>query len=146
MKRIAFLTILIILSFAFVIYQREKPQPIVVMIDDDRIEFDQTPLLENGVLLVEAEPLFAKLGLKTEFNPQTKILSAVKEKLNMRMQLGSNDFFVNGLNFKFPVPPRLAEGVPYVPMRLIAEFTDKVVFWNQETKTVKICSWCGGRR
>ena len=115
-------------------------QPIQVIIDGEKINFTNNPIIENGTTLVEFRPIFEKLGLQIGWNEATQTVTGHKDGLDIQLQIGSNTATVNGQNKQLSIAPRIINGKTMIPLRFIGEASGKRVDWDAVSKTVKINS------
>lgn len=58
----------------------------------------------------------------------------------IKMQIGSNTAYVNGVAVRLDAPPQIVKGKTLVPIRFVSENMGAGVTWDPNTKTVTIVS------
>jgi len=63
-----------------------------------------------------------------------------KSRKTAKLTIGSNKFYVDGVEHVFDSAPFISQSHTLIPLRAVAELFDAQVNWNGVTKTVKIIS------
>lgn len=124
----------------------EEPAPppvntsgeIWVVVNGNKLEFDQPPILENGRTLVPLRAIFEALGASVQWDPENQIIIADRNGIMIKMQIGSNILRRGISDIELDVPPQLVNGRTLVPVRAVAESFNAIVLWDEETTTVTI--------
>jgi len=111
-------------------------QPIEVVLDDEPIDFDVPPVVQNQTVYVEFRSLFQALGFTVAYNEKTKVIAGVSKKTRIQMKLGSSDTLVNGVPSSVPAKPIAINGRTLVPLRFIGEATGLIVKWDSAANAV----------
>lgn len=65
-------------------------QPITVLIDQQKLNLSSSsPVKDNDSILVPMRPIFEKLGLELAWDAKTSTVTASKEGLSIKLQIGS---------------------------------------------------------
>ncbi len=120
-----------------VIYANE--QQIQIFMDGARLDMgDTAPFIENGRTLVPMRLIFEALGVKVEWNGNTRTVTGSTDDSGLRLTIGSSDVIVNGLKKQLDVPAKIEGDRTYVPLRFVAESMGADVQWNASSRTVSI--------
>lgn len=111
---------------------------IKVSIDGQYVDFDVNPQIINDRTMVPMRKIFEYLGAEVDWNHDTKGITAVKDDVNIRMQIDVCDMYVNDEKITLDVAPVIADSRTLVPVRAISEALDACVGWESDIKTVRI--------
>ncbi|MNB86905.1 hypothetical protein D3C75_338660 [compost metagenome] len=132
------------LSGAISLSASAAEKPITVQIDQEQLQLTtNAPLNDGHAILVPMRPIFEKLGLSVVFDAKTSTITATKEGLVIKLQLGSKNASINGIVKPLQTAPKMIKNVTYVPVRFVSEATGNNVVWNATTRTVEITSLQG---
>jgi len=132
---IVFLLILTTVCFA---------SDIRVSIDNNYIDFDVAPVMENDRVLVPIRKIFEELGCEIEWLEETETVIAAKNNLLISLQIGKNKIILNDIEAKtskvaeIDTAPIIKENRTLVPVRVISESLGYFVNWNESEQTVVI--------
>ncbi len=121
-------------------YVTARNDSIQVLLDGNKIAFDQPPILDNGRTLVPLRAIFEALGATVNWNESSKTVTATKDSSVIVMKIGEKNIGVNGKIIALDVPPKLVNGRTLVPVRAVAEGFNAGVDWDGGTKTVYLSS------
>lgn len=112
---------------------------IKMYVNDEIIEMDTAPFIENGRTMVPArfatEPIGAVLGWE---GGEVQKASVRKGNKLIAIYVGNNIATVNDVEHELDAAAALRDGRVFVPMRFIGESLDCDVKWNAEEKAVYI--------
>ncbi len=113
---------------------------IKVILNGNRIGFNQQPVIENGVTLVPMRTIFEELGMKVVWEADTKTITAsdIHGQTDIILVVNSNIADVNGKETELDVAPKIINGTTMVPLRFISESLGAEVNWDGESRTVSI--------
>ena len=109
---------------------------ITVNLNGKKIEFSQSPTVENGYTLVPMRNIFETLGAEVSWDQATRTVTAKKDDKEMKITVDSKVAKVNGSEYQLDVPARNINGSVLVPLRFIGEQLGVDVKWDGATKTV----------
>ncbi len=110
-----------------------------VVIDGQQMIFDIQPIITNDRVMVPLRTIFEVLGAKVDWNQSTKIVTATKDDVTVKLTVGSSDMYVNDKKIELDAEPFIIDGSTLVPVRAIAESFDvENISWDGNNKTVKI--------
>lgn len=110
----------------------EQPS-ISVYVDNNRVIFDQNPVIHGDITLVPIRGVFEKLGAKVDWEQSTQTVKVIKENKAVTLKKGSKDAFINSSLRKLDLEPQLLNNRIMVPLRFISETLDAKVDWNGTT-------------
>jgi ankyrin repeat protein len=107
-----------------------KDQPIKVYIDGEQIKLNAAPVIQNGFILVESQPIFQKLGLKVQWKKTTKNMG----KKNKIRSIAT----INGKQIEFQDAPKEIVGRNFIPLSIIKEASRADINWDAALNRVCI--------
>lgn len=102
------------------------------------IRFAQEPIIDNESTFAPYRTLLEALGFRADWNETARQINAVKDKLTIAFTIGSDKALVNGESRQLPGPVRLQDGVPFVPLRFVAEADKREVAWDGFNRSISI--------
>ena len=113
-----------------------------VLYNNDTVDFDVEPVIENGRTLVPLRAIFETMGCAVYYSVDDgkQIVSARRANDNLLLTIGENKMFFNGKEITLDVPAKIKDGRTLVPLRAISEAFECDVDWAGDTKNVYICS------
>lgn len=102
------------------------------------MEFEVSPIIENGRTLVPMRAIFEALGAKVSWDEKTQTASGTKGEKTISVTIGSDEGKINDKTVKLDQSAILKDGRTLVPIRFISESFDAKVDWEETTKTVII--------
>ncbi|OEH94008.1 copper amine oxidase N-terminal domain-containing protein [Bacillus solimangrovi] len=113
---------------------------ITVTINQTKQQFEQSPLMINGSVVVPLRGIFTALGAEVEWDSKTKTVYAKKDEEDIKLIIGQQTAKVNGASVKLSQPGEIFQGSTYVPLRFVSEALGSEVKWNGSAKRVEIVS------
>lgn len=113
---------------------------IKVYLDNQEINFDQPPIIQNDRTLVPMRAIFEALNAYIEWNGETQTVKANQNANEIIIGIGNTSAYVNGKTVNLDVPATIVNNRTLVPLKFIAEALDCSVDWNGDTKSVYIVS------
>jgi len=114
------------------------PQEISVLINGEKIEFDQPPVIINDRVMVPFRKIFEALDAEVEWDGENQTVTGRKQGIVIRLNIGMDSAFVDGRKKSMDVAPIIENGRTLVPVRFIAESLGVKVDWDADTRTVII--------
>lgn len=96
------------------------------------------PLIIEGRTMVPVRAIFESLGSEVSWDSETKTITGKNTKAEVIMQIGSRNFFVNGIEKKMDSAPVIIDGRTLAPARYVAESLGFEVDWDSSSRTVNI--------
>lgn len=133
--KILILTLILILSFSITVFAQDG---LKIYVDNEIVDFDVMPFIENGRTLVPLRGVFEKLGAKVDWNKN--ILEVVIKDSNneIEMILDKDKVMVNGVIKNIDVPVKMIGSRTFAPIRFISENLGHNVRWDGKTNSVYI--------
>lgn len=113
-------------------------QGIIVLIDDQLQQYDQTPVNVDGRTMVPLRAIFEALGAKVEWDGATQTVTATKDDTTVVLTINSNEAWVNGKKVLLDVPAKLINENTMVPIRFVSEALGANVEWDNYSQSVII--------
>lgn len=112
---------------------------IKVTVNEDPVGFDgMQPVSINGRVFVPLRGVFERMGAFVEWNAGTQTVTATRQNSTVKLQVGSNNAWVDGSSVAMDAPARLMSGRTMVPLRFLSEALGASVNWYAQTQTVAI--------
>ena len=113
-----------------------------VLYNDDTVDFDVEPVIENGRTLVPLRAIFETMGCAVYYSEENgkQTVSARRANDNLLLTIGENKMYFNGKEITLDVPAKIKDGRTLVPLRAISEAFECEVDWVGDTKNIYIYS------
>ena len=111
---------------------------IKVLIDGERVEFDQHPVIINNRTMVPMRAIFEALGANVYWEHEKMTATGEKDENVVSVQIESNSLVRNGEKIELDSPAVLVNNRTMVPVRAISEAFGCEVDWNENERTVTI--------
>ena len=140
MKRILTVILVLLLMFSSVGYAED----IKVVINENEVEFDVPPIIENNRTLVPMRKIFEGLGCDVEWLAESQTIIATKNSKIMALKIGKNKIISNDIETgetsvtEIDTAPIIYNNRTLVPVRVISESLGCTVNWDGKTQTVII--------
>ncbi|MCT4507823.1 MAG: copper amine oxidase N-terminal domain-containing protein [Tepidibacter sp.] len=133
MKKILLISICIMLLFTGAIYAKDINE---ISLNGEIITFHVEPIREKGTTLVPMRTIFEALGATVTWNSKDKSVSAVKNNINVWLQLNSRTTKINDEEFTLEIAPKVVNGSTLVPIRFVTETFGEDVEWDAKNKRI----------
>lgn len=121
------------------LYLYRNPQDDIVVFFDGTYHIGKTePLIVEGRILLPWREMFDALGAEAEWDEGKKQLVAQKGDTTMVLKLEQRHVEVNGKVKTTDQPPVITDGELMVPLRFISESLGDDVYWDEESRTVRV--------
>lgn len=117
-----------------------KENPISVMYNGEKIQFDQPPIAESGRTLVPLRAIFEKIGADVDWDGNTQTVTATKGDITISLTMNDTTAYKNRQAITLDVPAKALNGRTLVPVRFVSDCFGVDVDWVQETQTVILTS------
>ncbi len=134
-KTIILITVLIF-CLSLTAFADEKP--VSVYVNNQKIEFDVNPIIENGRTLVPLRGVFENLGAQVDWNKNIMQVVIKDGNNDVSMLLNKNKVLVNGEIKDIDVATKMINSRTFAPLRFISETLGHDVKWDQNTYSVYI--------
>jgi len=133
--KIAVLVVILVFSFGMTAF---GAQAVSVYVDNEKIEFDVAPIVEDGRTLVPLRGVFEKLGARVDWNKNISEVVIKDENNEIEMILGKDKVIVNGEVRDIDVSTKMINSRTFAPLRFISENMGHTVRWDKDTNSVYI--------
>ncbi|MBE7045865.1 MAG: hypothetical protein E7396_00435 [Ruminococcaceae bacterium] len=140
MKLKRFVSVFLIICLVLSILPVFADEEITVMVNGEKVVFDQEPVVENGRTLVPVRAIFEKLGARVSYEPERQKVYAEMGTRYVAFLIGADTIYTNDGGTKTDAPARIINDRTFVPVRAVSEGFGAKVSWDQATKTVTINS------
>lgn len=119
---------------------QEQPGAIPVFIDGLPVVFDVQPVIANDRTLVPFRAIAEALNVDVAWDSAGQAVLASDGKTSVKLQIGSQTAFRNGVTVTLEAPPVIIGGRTMVPLRFFSEAFNCRVAWDEALRAVKIAS------
>lgn len=109
-----------------------------VLLNGERIQFDQPPFVENGRTLVPMRSVMEAMGAEVTWDETFHTVTAIKDNVTLVVQDYNRMITKNGLPVMLDAWPKVINDTMFAPVRAIAEGFGAAVDWDGETNSVFI--------
>ncbi|MDB5084635.1 MAG: Plastocyanin [Bacilli bacterium] len=113
---------------------------VIVNIDGQGLDSDQTAFLSNDHTLVPLRKVFETLGAQVAWNDATQTATATKGNTTVVVDLGSRTVKINGQTAALNEAPQLINDHVFVPVQILAQAFGYKVSWDQSTQSINIAT------
>lgn len=107
-----------------------EEQTVSVIVDNERVEFDQPPVIEEGRTLVPLRAVFEKAGAAVDWNQETLTATIQRGDYTVQVTLDQQVLYKNGEEIALDVPAKMINDRTLIPVRAIGEAMDFAVAWD----------------
>ncbi len=126
--------------FLLLLIAKESYAAPAVMLNHNYIQFDTSPIIEDGRVLVPLRAIFESLGASVEWDEAAQKIISKKGDIQIILTIGRNKAVKNGVEVILDVPPKVVENRTLVPLRFISEAFGAEVKWDEASQRVTIDS------
>lgn len=109
-----------------------------VIIGDQPIRLEVSPIVRDGRTLVPMRGFFEALGASVTWDPNTRTATGVRGQIEVRIPIGSQEPTVNGQVKRIDVAALTIDGRTYIPLRFVGEALGDSVRWDNATRSIFI--------
>jgi len=113
------------------------PAPTVIL-NNQKLNFEVPPLIENGRTLVPLRAIFEAMGATVTWNDTTNTVTATKGSTIVILPMASTTPTVNGEIYKLDVPAKIVSNRTLAPLRFVGEALGGNVGWDENSSTINI--------
>ncbi len=111
---------------------------ITVLVNGEPVAFDVQPQLIHGRTMVPLRAIFEELGVKVDWDKNTRTVTATRDDRVVISTIGSKTMHINDEEKIMDVAPTIVKGRTLVPVRFVAEAFDCYVEWDGGSRTVYV--------
>lgn len=121
-------------------YTEKNRDRIYVYYNDEIINFDVEPIIENGRTMAPFRAIFETMGAAVYYTAENgkQIVSARRGNDSLIITIGENKMYFNGKEIPLDVAAKIKNGRTLVPLRAISEAFECGVHWYGDSKTIRI--------
>lgn len=151
-KKVISLVLFICIMFLCIVLSVNANENISVFLNGRLINFDQPPIVQNGITLVPMQVIFEALGADVFWWDEAEYIIAIKNDIKLVLSPNENKIFKfigkdigefekksnegNLEGIMLDVAPQIINGRTLVPIRAISEAFGINVDWNRNSKSV----------
>jgi len=135
--KICFLMLFVFLTPGIEAFAGENTSPMVV-INGMQVEFDVSPVIENGRTLIPVRAVSEKLKYDVLWDEENKKVEITNGDEKLELFIDKQEYLKNGEEKQMDVPAKITDGRTLVPLRLLAEEFGCTVRWLPEEYTAEI--------
>ncbi|GFN22034.1 stalk domain-containing protein [Thermanaeromonas sp. C210] len=130
--------LLIFVALAVLILTSIPAHALEVVVQDEKIEFEVAPQLDNGRAFVAVRPVAAKLGAQVVWSPSARTVTVTRGDINLVLAVGGTTAYLNDQPVQLEIPSRIVEGRTLVPVRILAELLGENIIWDASEQGIYI--------
>jgi len=97
-------------------------QGIQVQVDGNAVNFPYAqPRYIDGRVLVPLRGVFEQLGANVNWDPGTRMVTAIRGSQEVDLRIGDRNASVNGSTVSLDIPAMIVNGTTMVPIRFVSE-------------------------
>lgn len=135
MKKIIIMSVVFVFCFSVVALAEDS---VTVYVDNEKVDFDVNPFIEEGRTLVPLRGVFEKLGARVDWNKNIQEVVIKDDNNEIQMLLNKNKVMVNGEIKDIDVATMMINSRTFAPLRFIIENLGHDVRWDAATNSVYI--------
>jgi len=109
-----------------------------VLLDGEVLEFDVSPIIVGGRVMVPMRGVFEALGASVEWDYESRTITATKDDLVIISSIGSLNMQVGEYSITMDVAPMIVFGRTLVSVRFVTEAFGVDILWDEVKRTVHI--------
>lgn len=137
MKKFLFCVLVAVIA-TFAAVSAYAQSAIKVKLNGNNIVSDVAPQIINGRTMVPVRSIFNALGAEVTYDKNTKTIVGTKNNTVVKMYVGKNYMYVNGISYKMDCEPVVVNGRALAPARYVAEGFGCTVSYDAVNKVVYI--------
>lgn len=119
------------ISAAFTVNVSAERDVITVKVDNESVEFDQTPIIiGEGYTMVPIRAVFEKAGCDVSWEQDSQTATIARFGYTVTIKYGDNVMYKNGEAVELEAPAIMENNRIMIPVRAIAEAMDYAVTWD----------------
>ena len=111
---------------------------IKVKVNNNYLEFDQSPIMVNHRTLVPLRAIAEAIGATVNWNEKTREVTILSENKTVNFKVGQNTIITDGKETILDIYPVIVNSRTLVPVRALSEAFGCVVGWIEDGQTVII--------
>lgn len=111
-----------------------------VYLNEDELNFEQPPIIQNDSTLVPFRAIFESLDMVVQWFDDEQRVTAQKDDLIITLFINQNTMYVNDTSVELNTPPIILNNYTLVPLRAVSESAGAKVIWDDKTRSVYIAT------
>ncbi len=140
MKKIVNLFLAITLILAMVSMPVSAESNITIYVNEEVLQCDVAPYIENGRTMVPMRKIFEALDAKVDWEGTTQTITATKGDIEIILQINNAIMKNNGVDEALDVAPVIVGSSTFVPIRAVSQSLKANVEWLGHNQSVYINS------
>ena len=144
LKKVNFIRILLMIFILQTVsipgYALASTQDISVEVDGIPVQFDVSPVIENGRTLVPFRAIAEALQVEVVWDGQSKSIRAGSERTSVELQIGNSVAQANSVPVALEVAPKIIKDRTFIPLRFLVRLFQADVKWDGAERRVSIQS------
>lgn len=133
-KKISILIVFLLLnSFAL-----GESNSIKVLVNDEKIKFDQEATIFEDQLMLPIRPIFEALGLEVLWDDESRSVNGKSENTVIKLEIGHSDAMLNGEIIKLDFPVMIINNRSMVEVSFFEEALAAELTWDKDLNLVEI--------
>lgn len=127
--------------------QKENSSESIITIffeGDHPIEFLVDPVIENGILLAQVDPIFKRIRTgsmsKSMSVTRTSVSGKIGDEISFVFEANNNTALINGKEKDLPIAPKIIGNQLLVPIEFLVTELDLFFSWDEKERTAYIFS------
>jgi hypothetical protein len=137
------LSLAMLLTVAGTGFAAPGTEGVKVQFDEQELQFDANPFIENDRTLVPIRALAERLGFTVDWNEAEQRITLTNDTTTIVLWIGSNKVVVNGVEGTIDVPAKQVSDRTFVPLRFVSEKLGAQVAWDDKNGTAVVTSGKG---
>ena len=109
-----------------------------VIVAGETVRTEVAPIIVNNRTLVPLRAIFEAIKAKVKWNSETRTVTITKDGKTLELTVNSDIMLADGKEVKLEVPATIINNRTMVPLRACSEAFDLKVFWDEESRTVRV--------
>ena len=102
------------------------------------ITLDTAPFIYGGSTMIPLRGLLEEMGLNVSWSEVNQTIEATCTDMDIKLRIEDDRVYINGNRYNAYAAPMIRDSRTFVPLRFMSEQMGYNVYWDGETKTVKI--------
>lgn len=112
----------------------------VIIVDGRQLAIEMPAIDESGRTMVPVRAFFEEVGATVGWDEASQTITIRKADREIKLTLGENTAYVNGVAVDLSTPPANQNGRILVPLRFVAEAIGAQVSWDQEKQAIMVAT------
>ena len=140
MKKIINLFLAVTMILAVVSMPAYAEDNITIYVNEQILQYDVAPYIENGRTMVPMRKIFEALDAKADWEGTTQTITATKGDIEIILQINNTTMKNNGVDEALDVAPVIVGSYTFVPIRAVSQSLKADVEWLGHNQSVYINS------